>query len=263
MEEKIKNLLLSWDEYNQKRFSVPYVYSIKNMNQELLCVGSRHCYDPKDNEFEIIKKEWDDFYKRNQGKEMIVVVEGGVTSIEKSEEEAIVKGGEMSFVTFLANESGVSTICLEPQRGKIFNEIAKKHGRDKTFYQRMAQVMLQWNTYTEKPELEKYLEYFMEKDKKESQWSDFDFSIDNMKRIHQGFFNTDFNPRDRKFFYDIIDPSQKKTVINQISRDENVVRDTAIVKGIIEEWQKGKSVFAIHGSGHAVIQEKSLRTLLI
>lgn len=263
MDNEIKLLLLSWDEYNKKEFQIPYIYSIKNNKQELLYVGSQHCYDPKDNEFEIIRKEWDKFYKRNKDKEMIVIVEGGIWPIEKSAEDAIIKDGEMSFVTFLAYQDGVSTICLEPQRDEVFNELAKEHGRDKVFYQRIAQVVLQWNTLIEKPNFEKYLVYFMEKDKKESNWNDFDFSLEHFYKIHKDLFDTDFKPTDRKFFYDIINPSQKNTVINQISRDEDVVRDTAIIKGIMEEWQKGKSIFVIYGSGHAVIQERALRALLI
>ncbi len=263
MEEKIKSLLLSWDKYNQKEFSVPYIYSIKNEKQELFYIGSRHCYNPKDQEFEIIKKEWSDFYKRNQVKEMIVVVEGGLRPVEKSEEEAIIKGGETSFITFLTNKDSVSTTCFEPQKGEVFNELTKKHSRDKVFYQRMAQVALQWNTLTEKLDFEKYLGYFMEKDKIESDWNDFDFSIEHFYKIHKNLFDTDFNPSDRKFFYDIIDPSQTNTTINQISRDEDVIRDTAIVKGIAKEWNKNKSIFVVYGSSHAVIQEKVLKTLLV
>lgn len=102
----------------------------------------------------------------------------------------------------------------------------------------------------------------MEKDKRESEWNDFDFSIENLYKIHTTLLNTPFNPSDRKFFYDIINPAQKNTVINQISQDEDVVRGTAIVKGIIGEWEKGKSIFVVYGSRHSTIQEQALKTLL-
>jgi len=93
-----------------------------------------------------------------------------VRQVEKSEEQAVIKGGEMAFITFLANQDKVSTACFEPMRGEVFDEIAKKHSREKMFYQRMAQIVLQWNTLTEKPEFEGYIKYFMEGDKKESDW---------------------------------------------------------------------------------------------
>lgn len=258
----IVNLLLSWDEYNQKKFDVPYVYSIKKDGQELVYMGTRHCYNSKDEEFEKIRKEWKEFYYRNRDREMIVVVEGGVRPIEESEEKAIIKGGEMTFITYLAHQDKVSTICFEPMRGEVFEEVGKKHSREKVFYQRMAQIALQWNTLTEKPEFEGYIHHFMERDEKESNWNDFDFSFDNLKKIHRELFDTEFNPTDRDFFYTIINPSQKNTIINEISRDEDVVRDTAIVKGIIGEWQKGKSIFVVYGSGHSVIQERALKKLL-
>lgn len=263
MDEKIKSLLLSWDEYNQKEFDVPYIYYIKNTTQELMYLGTRHCYDPKDEEFEIIRKAWNEFYERNKGKDIIVIIEGGVRQVEKSEEEAIIKGGEMAFIVYLASQDGVSADCFEPTRGEVFGELEKIHTREKIFYQRMAQVVLQWNTLTEKPSsFEKYIGYFIEKDKRESDWNDFDFSLENLYKIHFTLFDTDFNSSDRQFFYNIINPAQKNTVINQISRDEDVVRDTAIVKGIISEWEKGKSIFVVYGSGHSIIQEKALKTLL-
>ena len=256
MDERIKSLLLSWNEYNEKEFSVPYIYSIKKNKQELIYFGSRHCYNPKDHEFEIIRKEWLDFYDRNKDREMIVVVEGGVRLIEQTEEGAIIKGGEMAFITFIASKQGVSTTCFEPYRGEIFNGIAKKYGEEKVFYQRMAQVILQWNTLTQKPPFEVYIEHFMERDKKESGWGNFNFSLENLKRIHNDIFNTDFNQSNRDFFYNIIDPSQNSTVINEISRYEDTIRDTVVIKGILEEWQKGKSIFVIYGLANSVIQER-------
>ena len=261
-QERIASLLLSWDEYNKKEFDVPYVYSIKNDTQELLYVGTRHCYNPKDEEFEKVRKEWKEFYGRNKYREMIVVVEGGVRPVEESEEKAIIKGGEMNFITYLAYQDKVSIICFEPMRGEVFDELAKKHSKEKVFYQRMAQISLQWNTLTEKPEFEGYIKYFMKRDKEESDWTNFDFSFDTLKKIHTEIFHTEFNATDRDFFYSIINPSQKNTQINDISRDEDVVRDTAIIKGILNKWKEGKSIFVVYGSGHAVIQEPALRELL-
>jgi 1,2-phenylacetyl-CoA epoxidase PaaB subunit len=263
MEEKIQSLLLSWEEYNQKEFEVPYVFSIKNDTQELVYVGTRHCYDPDDKEFEKIREEWDSFYRRNEGNNLLVVVEGGVRSIEKSEKEAIIKGGEMSFITFLADQKKVSSVCFEPTRGEVFDELVKKYSKEKIFYQRIAQVILQWNTLIERPSFEEYIKYFLQKDKDQSNWADFDFSLDNLKKIHTDLFTTEFNESDRDFFYKIVDPTQKNTIINEISRDEDIVRDTIVVKGIIKEWQNRKSIFIVYGSGHAVIQERALRNLLV
>ena len=64
----ISNLLLSWDEYNKKEFSIPHIYSIKNEKQELIYVGMNHCYDSKNYQFEILRKEWAEFYERHKNK---------------------------------------------------------------------------------------------------------------------------------------------------------------------------------------------------
>ncbi len=260
--EKIIPLLSTWDEQRENRYPIPYIYSIQSNVQEFVYFGSRHSYDPKDAMFETLRKEWNEFYDRNKDREMVVLVEGGVRAVKASEEEAVLKGGEMAFITFLAHERTVPTDSFDLVKADIFDELAKKYDAEKVFYERMAQVVLQWNTLVEKPAFDNYMKYYMDKEGQESAQTDFDFSLDNFKKIHTELFNREFDETDRTFFYNIIDPAQKNTIMNQISRDEDALRDTAMVQGIVGEWQKGKSIFAVCGSGHVVIQERALKALL-
>jgi hypothetical protein len=108
---------------------------------------------------------------------------------------------------------------------------------------------------------DEYIIQFLKKLQDETGWNEFDFSMQHLKDIHTNIFNTAFDETDQNFFQSIVTPTNTNSVINRISRDMDVVRDTAIVQGILDEWNKGKSVFVVYGASHAVIQEKALKTL--
>ena len=84
-----------------------------------------------------------------------------------------------------------------------------------------------------------------------------------MKKIHKKIFKTLFNEKDKMFFYDIINPTILKTVINKVSRlEDEGSRDVYIVDQIEKFWKKGKNIFIIYGCGHAIIQKKALQYMV-
>lgn len=86
-------------------------------------------------------------------------------------------------------------------------------------------------------------------------------TVDDVKNLHRKIFNTELDLNDLKFFYDLVDPSQNNSVYNEISRAEDVIRDSTIVKNILDYWERGYSVFIVYGSAHAVNQERALKEL--
>jgi hypothetical protein len=99
-------------------------------------------------------------------------------------------------------------------------------------------------------------------DKEVSEWEDFDFSLEAMKKVHVEFFGIPFDQHDGRFFYNLIDPTQHKTIFNKISRIASEIRDRYIVREIEKYVQDGYSVFVQYGATHAVMQEPLLREVL-
>ncbi len=86
-------------------------------------------------------------------------------------------------------------------------------------------------------------------------------TIEAMKAVHATLFTQQFNLRDATFFYTITNPALTGTRINQVCRKNSIFRDTHIVANIHELLSRGKNIFVVFGSTHAVMQEKALRSL--
>jgi len=260
---EIEKLLLSWDEFKNTEFSTPYTFNIQKGTQELEYFGSGHLYDPANPGLEAIEERWSNFLARHSPDEIIVVIERHFKKIRETKEDNIRIAGESGLISFLAAARTIPTICFEPSREKVLNELHRR-GRSKEilFYHEMAEMALQWHQMTEKPSFEEYMHVYFDRFKDNFDWPGFDFSLEHARTIHSELFNADLDENDKRFFYDIIDPAQTTCIINEISREVDTFRDSAVVKGIVEEWHKGKSIFVVYGSGHAVIQERALKELL-
>ena len=259
---KIEKLLLTWDEYNQKgKFEIPYVFSEEKGSQKLVYFGARHSFDPQDPQFDQIEKLWNEMKTHYLSEKMVVVIEGGFMNNEYERDEYITRAGESGLLIYLAKKANVEIKCFEPGN-KLFNTLTKEYTKEEIFYHQMAQRALQWNKLTRKPDFEEYTIQFLKKLQEETGWNDFEFSLAHVKKIHTNIFSKPFNETDQNFFQSIVTPTNDSTVINKISRGMDVVRDIAIVQGILDEWQKGKSVFVVYGASHAVIQERALKSLV-
>lgn len=263
MKNDIELLLLSWEESNKKKFSTPYIFQINKDGQDLVYFGAEHSNDPNNEQFRLMEKLWNEILHKHSRENIISIFEGsGVFKINLSKEESILRFGESGFIAYLGNKSGVQVFGFEPNRGDIMKELIEKYDKENCFYQHIAQLILQWNRYLRKPDFENYINRFIKRDEKETGWGNFDFSLSNIKVIHEKLFNTTFDENDKDFFSKIVDPSKNIGIINEITRRVSLIRNINIVQGISGEWKKGNSIFVVYGSGHAVIQEPALKELL-
>lgn len=249
MKEKIKELLLTWEEYSQIRFEVPYVYEIEKGNKVLFYFGSRHTNDKNHQQFVEFKKLWKKFLD-NKNENKIVFVEGGHGEDKyNSEDESIEKHGEAGLATYLSNKENIEIISPEVDSKYIYQELNKKYSEDEILYHRVANVLLQWNRQVEKPDVKEYLERFSVGD------------YERIQKIHKDLFNKELNPDDNDHFYNHVAPNEYNSVINEISREESLHRDTFITENILNYWNKEYSIFIVFGSGHALVQEKAIKEL--
>ncbi len=190
-------------------------------------------------------------------------MEGGKRDIKPTEQEAIIQEGGMGFITYLAHQEDIDTFCPEPDRVYEQAELLKQFSREESQYYYFARVVGQWNRKQDpKPDFEVYMKKSLERDKKTSEWNDFDFSIKHMKEVHASLFNTVFKENDSKFFDIICNPTRLDTVINKVARVCNQARDEYSVKQIQKYMNEGYSIYAQFGATHVVMQEPLLKEVL-
>lgn len=125
--------IMSFEEYVKKPHAAPYVLKLSAGRGRLVYFGARHTYDPNDPQLAQIEKLW------SKLKPDIAFFEGAdpenIPTPVKTREE-IVRGGEPSFVLFLASRDGVPVKTLEPSRRDEIALLLKKYSPEevKVFY---------------------------------------------------------------------------------------------------------------------------------
>ncbi len=256
--DHIKSLILTWDEYRAKKFETPYMFEIAKGDKRLTYIGVRHLYLPEDKQFAVIKQKFEEFIQLVGDK--VVLVEGGKNwPTFPTTEETIQKYGEAAYTTFLAKEAGLEFNTPEPEYDDILESLRDTYGTDDISYQWVATYGLHYSKIVDKPTQDEYIQSRVLK--RLGRISDTYKTVDDVKNLHKRLFNTELDLNQQKFFYDLVDPSQNNSVYNEISRAEDVIRDSTIVKNILDYWNKGYSVFIVYGSAHAVNQERALKEL--
>jgi hypothetical protein len=255
--------LMTYQKYNGLKHSTPYTFTLNLGTNVLYYYGERHSYDPVHTQWDTEKVFWQSFLEKTTSSKRIVFVEGSKRTVESDEVQAILKDGGMGFITHLANKEGIDTYCPEPDRTFERTELLKQFSKEESQYYYFARVVGQWNRKQEpKQDFEIYMNGFLEKDKKDTGWTNFDFSIEKMQEIHKMLFDTDFDKNNLEFFDTICNPTKTDTVINRVARASVEIRDIHIVREIEKYMRDGYSVYIQFGATHAVMQEPLLRELL-
>lgn len=262
--EKIKSLLYSyadWQTIGNKEQS--YHIEIQKGDQFLYYFGSNHSRDPQNFQYPELKKYWQDFLEKTHSKNSIFLGEGGIRKISEDENMAIRKDAEGGLVTLFAHQAEIPIESPEPTSHDERQELVKQFSKEEVQYYYFARTVHQWLDIPEpRPNFKEYMGRFLARDEKDSQWVGFDFSFENMERIHKTIFGTDFSYQDKDFFYSIINPTKEKSIINAVAGSCSMFRNVHIVAMIEELWKDGKNIFAVFGGGHLILQERALRKLL-
>ena len=263
-EKWIEKLLLTPKEMNEvyqklhkQKFKYPYFYKIVKGNQQLYFLGPHHIFNPKDSQVKTIKDWWNVFLGVTKKKNCIVLVEGGLRPVLKSEKVAIEKHGEPGLMTLLANKENIEVVSPEPDETKEANSISKKFGKEKIIYYYFARQVAQWHSYLERPDFEKYTERLLKEYKNILNWKGFDFSLNHMIQLHDKFHNHKFDKENYDCFYNDSNP-----INSEVSAASSGYRNTYIVKEILMLWNNGRNIFIGYGSGHAITLEPALKILL-
>jgi len=255
---------LNYEQYSQIEHATPYILKLKSKQAcYLYYFGEKHSFDPNNRQWIEVKQLWQQFLNSAHNRNKIVFTEGGVRKSEENEQTAILKHGGMGLVAFLAHQENIDVHSPEPDEVYERSELEKHFSKDEIQYYYFARVVHQWNRKKDpKPDFTEYIHRYLEQDKNTSGWPDYDFSLDHMIRLHNQFFNSDFDSSDKQFFYDVSNPIVITCEINKVSAMSGIIRDQYIVKQIKKYIDDEYSIFAQFGASHVVMQEPALRRFL-
>lgn len=255
--------LISYDEYQKIDHETPYLLKLQNEKTFLYFFGERHSFNPDDAQWIKLKEFWDEFLLNTNGKKRIVLIEGGMGGHFSDEKQAILKEGGMGLTTLHARKENIEIHSPEPDYKYERAELEKEFSREEIQFFYFAREVDQWCRYTDpKPDFETYIGRYLLQDQRASQWDDFDFSLESMKRIHTSLFQTEFDQYDRNFWYSIVIPFGQKAVTNKVSVRSGDIRDEYMVKEMERYIKEGYSMFGQFGASHVVRQEPALKGIL-
>ncbi len=256
--------LMTHEEYEKTQHETPYTYVIRSGTAVLYFFGERHSFNPDDEQWVKVRVFWNSFIAETEGKKRIFFIEGGVRKNEEDEIKAILEQGGLGLVTYLAHKDNVEIYSPEPDASLERIELEKGFSKEEIQYYYFARVAYQWGKIPDpKPDFESYIGKYLKRDKDESNWNVFDFSLEAMKKIHTAIFGTVFDEHDNDFLYSIINPIDQNTVINKVSRRSGEIRDMHIAEEIRKYMKNGYSIYAQFGAHHAVVEEPLLKEILL
>lgn len=257
-----KSRILTYKRIEGKKIISPMSYVLHANNQYIFYFGGNHSRSISNPQYALLDSQWNKFLSATDEKKRIVMVEGGVPPVKDSKSSTISNYAEVGYVTWLSSNDHVRTVSPEATIKEQAKILLKDFTKDELAYYYFARVVYQWQHFkAPKPEMKKYINSFLVKDKKQLIWKAYDFSIKHMEKIHMVLFGEPINYNDKAFFNELLNP-YGEAIINRIHRQTAYLRDVAIVGAIKKELEKGKSIFAVFGSSHAVMQKPELRYLM-
>jgi hypothetical protein len=257
-----KNLLLPREKYAEvsKQYGQsPFTFEIEKAGQVLFYFGSNHSHDPNNHQYPILRKCWEKFLTATEGKEKVILVEGGSRKIEKDEETAITRGAEASFVTLLAHNLNISVISPDinlEELAEQFPEIPK----EEVLLMRFINVVDSFQRHRLNGTFEEVFERWFAHRRQSKIWEGIDISLPKLKEIYKKVLGKDFDLKDN--MNQLADPNKTGTRVNEIATILTDAREVSIVSEIEKCWKDGKSIFVIFGSGHLIAQRPALEKLI-
>ncbi len=275
---KIENThdnLMSFEDYAEKHRDGVYEYSFEGLD----VFGALHTHDASDPMFDTIESRLD------AANPDIVLIEGMeninqwsdekrrefIDHCEKDSdwrEDLKRKAGESGYTAALAILSGREVFSPEPDFASEIAELEKTHNKEHIFAYYIFRMIAQYQrTEGEDMALEDYLSGTVEKMKNTTQWVDFDYSLDEVKKVLKDLYGVDEIDPSSELYSEAIDPVpwkdrlESQTAINRVSSASSNYRDQNIMKEIQRLKKEGRKIFVVYGASHAQRLEPALKAL--
>lgn len=250
----------------------------------LTFVGTKHTNNPDDPFFGRLRTEWNDFLKKQRkGHKPIVVLEGwrdGPLS-EISESDIIRSRGEVGLMDTLAIKSEIEIRRYEPPEDEEFEQLADEFGAQTVFYWMVARQATQWARedtvarrlpWNKKKRAERhdrvtdthlsdYVSLLEGALGHSPSFNEISRSFAALQDTHRELFNSELDWNDTKHFYHQANPTESNSVINDIHRASNKIRDEYLFKKLEKDLHEAADLFVVYGDGHAWSLQDKLRRL--
>jgi len=236
----------------------PYLVKLQNPSQTLTFFGCRHSNDIHDPQNGEIEKEWHEFIKHDNPQK-VAFCEGGLRQLESDKETAILKYSEPGLLTWLTHKSNIPIISPEPDETKEIQYLVSEGflvPQIMTYY--FGRQMYQWlkRDHKNHADWRPYADRNIKSYAKLQPLSAEKLGLKKVLSMYQEVTGAPFNNNDEKLLYSLSDPTS-----NPVSAASGVFRDISLFTAIKADWEANKDVFALYGSGHAIVLEKAIKSL--
>jgi hypothetical protein len=249
---------MSYEHYARVRHGRPYVLDVRLGQGRLIYFGIGHTYRPADPQLAIAERFWSELQPSQ------AFNEGGTPARGTSKEE-VKRRGEPAFLRALADRDGVAIESLDPTRQQEIAELSKHFppAHLKAF------TVLRWLS-----------EYRRRRPEEQTETAERVVSLGltraSIVKGLQGKPNTleelegmlpeipglrgTWRDANEKWF----DPGRggAGTGFNRIATASSQFRDQFMITRLVQELRAGKTIFALMGASHVVMQEPALRAAL-
>lgn len=237
----------------------PYLVKYKRGNQLLTFFGCRHTNDIHDEQNSLIEKEWQEFVT-NQNERKIAFCEGGLRPYESGKELAIEKYSESGLLTWLAKRDNVPLASPEPEDIAEINYLLDqqfKVSEIMTYY--FGRQMHQWllADYKHNPNWQQYAKYHIASYAKLEPLHKEELDLSKVLEMFKQTTGQAFSEDNEKLLYKISAPTS-----NEVSAASGLFRNISLFEAMSKRWRDGTDVFAIYGSGHAIVLEPAFLALI-
>ena len=258
-----KAILASREKYAElakKHSPRPSTFEIIKEDQVLFYFGANHSPNPDDPQYPLLKEYWNKLLKETEGKDRMVLIEGGLRHLFDEEEKAIKNGSEGALITMFAHQEKISIASPDINQVRLI-ELLPEIPVEEMLLTRFLSWVDNFHLHRDpKPDFEKSAQSWCEWHNKNKTWKNIDVNLPMLKDLYKEILGKDFDEND--YFNDMINPNKTGTRINEISRAQSNLRDINIVSEIARYWDAGKSIFVVFGSGHLIVEESALKEVL-
>ncbi|HSX09350.1 MAG TPA: hypothetical protein VLF93_04300 [Candidatus Saccharimonadales bacterium] len=233
----------------------------RNGTQLYRLFGMRHHDEFTHPDYDKLRSEFSQFEQRTQGTKRIIVTEGSIADSGDDEESSFKNGrAEAAFLAFWAKKYDIPIISAESEprwdeaklvERQFVKQDDPEYGKKLVFYYYFARMFTQLARFkeTERPKPEDYLNEWVQSFRDSWGWSDFDFSYNNLRTIHDELYEIPFDPTNTDFFLEqTVNYGRRETPIQQVAQAVNKVRDMTLTYTHLELLDPGSSDFFLQNT---------------
>ena len=222
-------------------------------NKKIIFIGTTH--GPEKEKINFLREYI------SSSKPNLILVEGGFENAKfKTEEEAILKGWELGFVSFFAKSKGIPLKGNDPSNKECINFIESTVSKDLTF---LYFILRNFGIFIKQSQNQSYgkiLDLTIDDFKKDSEWEDYNLSQENFNLLFEKIFKEKFNAN--KEYFNYFNPTLDIHLFNNLSKKLSLFRDNFIKNKLIECIKENDKILIVKGKGHLNNYERVIGKIL-